>query len=134
LILPNPTPDAIIILEQMFAKGGRVTLDIKDRGNIKWTSLMLVEHRKKLEELKNSEKNREKPDLDQQIYEVFNYKVKEAVEKNMKVKITYYKNNDVRGITTHIKDFDSNQKKLILQDKQIEQIFFENIVDIILRE
>ena len=27
-------------------------MTIKDRGNIKWTSLMLVEHRKKLAKLK----------------------------------------------------------------------------------
>lgn len=105
-------------------------MDIKDRGNIKWTSLMLVEHRKKLEELKNSEENREKPDLDQQIYEVFNYKIKEAVEKKKEVKITYYKDNDYQEITTYIKDFNSNQKKLYLTDKQVRQIPFENIADI----
>lgn len=109
-------------------------MDIKDRGNIKWTSLMLVEHRKKLEELKNSEKNREKPDLDQQIYEVFNYKIKEAIEKNQEVKITYYKNNDYREINTYIKSFDSNQKILFLTDKQVRQIPFEYIAEITLLE
>lgn len=109
-------------------------MDIKDRGNIKWTSLMLVEHRKKLEELKNSEENREKPDLDQQIYEVFNYKIKEAVEKNRKVKITYYKENDYREINAYIKSFDSNQKLLYLSGRQVRQIPFENIADITLLE
>jgi len=133
--LPKPTSDAIIILEQMFESERRgITLDIEDRGNIKWTSLMLVEHRKKLEELKHSEKKREKPDLDQQIYEVLNYKIKEAFEKNLEVKITYYKKSDYQEINTYIKKFDANQKKLYLTDRQVKQISFENIVDITLLE
>ena len=108
-------------------------MDIKDRGNIKWTSLMLVEHRKKLEELKNNEKNREKPDLDQQIYEVFNYRIKEAIEKNYEVKIIYYKDSEYREISTYIKNFDSNQKKLYLTDQKVKEISFENIAEITLK-
>ncbi|MCF8001048.1 MAG: YolD-like family protein [Halanaerobiales bacterium] len=109
-------------------------MDIKDRGNIKWTSLMLVEHRKKLEELKNNENKREKPDLDQQIYEVFNYRIKEAIEKQYKVKIIYYDDSKYREISTYIKKFDSNQKKLYLTDQKIKEIYFENIAEIILME
>lgn len=105
-------------------------MDIEDRGNIKWTSLMLVEHRKKLEKLKESEKNKDRPDLDQQIYEVFNYKIREAVEKNIEVKITYYKDNDYQEINTYIKNFDSNQKRLLLTDKRVRRIPFQNIAEI----
>jgi len=94
---------------------------------------MLVEHRKKLEELKNNEKNREKPDLDQQIYEVFNYRIKEAIEKNYEVKIIYYKDSEYREISTYIKNFDSNQKKLYLTDQKVKEISFENIAEITLK-
>jgi hypothetical protein len=35
-------------------------MNLKDRGNKKWTAMMLIEHRKRLKELKESEKNRKK--------------------------------------------------------------------------
>ncbi|MFO7815524.1 MAG: YolD-like family protein [Halanaerobiales bacterium] len=107
-------------------------MDIKDRGNIKWTSLMLVEHRKKLEELKESENNRERPDLDEQFYEVLNYRIEEAIEKNIEVKITYYKRKEYREITTHINKYDPQLKKLIIKDKRIKKISLKNIVEIAL--
>lgn len=32
-------------------------MNFKDRGNKKWTAMMLIEHRKRLKELKESEKD-----------------------------------------------------------------------------
>jgi hypothetical protein len=36
--------------------GGGIEMNFKDRGNKKWTSLMLTAHREKLRELKKREK------------------------------------------------------------------------------
>jgi hypothetical protein len=35
-------------------------MNIKDRGNKKWTAMMLIEHRERLKELKEHEDDREK--------------------------------------------------------------------------
>lgn len=105
-------------------------MDIKDRGNIKWTSLMLVEHRKKLEELKKSEKYRKRPNLDEQILKLFDYKIKEAVKRNIKVKITYYNNQRYEDIITRIRSYDTQLKRLFLSGKDLKSIVFEDIVDI----
>lgn len=113
----------------MFELGG-IIMDINDRGNIKWTSLMLVEHRKKLEELKESEKYKERPELDDQLYELFNYRIKEAFENNVKVKITYYQDHEYKEVNTYIKEYDTYQKKLLLKGKSPKEINFVDIIDI----
>ena len=114
----------------MFALERVINLDIKDRGNIKWTSLMLVEHRKKLEELKENESNKKRPDLDEQIYEILNYKIKEAIKKEIRVKITYYQDKDYKTVKSYLKKYDSYQKKLILRNENPSQIAFQDIIDI----
>lgn len=105
-------------------------MDINDRGNIKWTSLMLVEHRKKLEELKESENEKTRPDLDEQIYEIFDYKIKEALHKNIRVKITYFEDREYRVVKAHLKNYDTYQKKLILENSNPHTVFFKDIIDI----
>lgn len=105
-------------------------MDIKDRGNIKWTSLMLVEHRKKLEKLKESEVDKKRPELDEQIYEQFDYKLKLALKQKVEVKITYYYNKEYKNITSYIKDFNKQSNSLKLTDKKISEIALKNIIDI----
>ena len=46
---------------------------------------MLVEHRKKLEELKESENDKIRIELDEQIYELFDYRIKSAIKEKIKV-------------------------------------------------
>ena len=121
---------AIILVEHMFALERVIILDIKDRGNIKWTSLMLVEHRRKLEELKENESNKKRPELDEQIYEIFNYKIKEAIKQKIRVRITYYQDKDYKTVKSYLKKHDSYQKKLILKNDDPSEIPFQDIIDI----
>jgi len=65
-------------------------MNFKDRGNKKWNSLMLVEHQKRLKELKMKEADLKKPDLDLQQLEEFNFKIEEALNKNLTLKIKFY--------------------------------------------
>ena len=105
-------------------------MDIKDRGNIKWTSLMLVEHRKKLEDLKDSENDKKRLELDEQIYELFDYKIKSAIKEKIKVKITYYNNKDYKNITTYIKKFNKQRNSLKIAEGRISEILLKDIIDI----
>lgn len=105
-------------------------MDIKDRGNIKWTSLMLVEHRKKLEKLKESEDDKKRPELDEQIYELFDYKIKLALKEKKKVKITYYYNKEYKNITSYIKGFNKQNNSLELTVDKITEIPLKDIIDI----
>lgn len=100
---------------------------IKDRGNKKWTSLMLVEHKRKLRKLKQSENDKEKPELDQQKLQEMNYLLEKAVNNDYKIKIKYFHNKDYHYYEGKIKSI--NDKKLVL--KNTENIFRLKLNDII---
>jgi len=91
---------------------------IKDRGNIKWTSLMLVEHRKKLEKLKKSENNKEKPELAKDELKRLDFLLKKALNENLKIKVTYYYKNDFHQWKGEIEKIDSISKQIILSSDE----------------
>jgi len=89
---------------------------IKDRGSIKWTSLMLVEHRKVLEKLKDSEELKEKPELTEQELKRLNRIVKEALKLNKLVNIVYYKQGKFEEIKGLIKKYLPLKRQILLLD------------------
>ena len=95
---------------------GGVSMFIKDRGNIKWTSLMLVEHRKALEKLKNNEELKEKHELTEQELKRLNRIVKEALKLNELVDIVYYKQGKFKEIKGLIKKYLPLKRQILLLD------------------
>lgn len=89
--------------------------NIKDRGNIKWTSLMLVEHKRKLRQLKNQEQDREKPELDPQQLEHMNYVLQNAISEERSVKIEYYQERRIHRITGRVKKVLKAEEQLIVK-------------------
>lgn len=97
---------------------------IKDRGNIKWTSLMLTEHREKLEELYEHEKDIKKPLLDEQQLERLDRLIKEADRRQHSVKLVYYQNRQVQEIEGRIT---LRNNKVFLNERKLIK---SNILDI----
>jgi|SRR5690554_393989 len=97
---------------------------IKDRGNIKWTSLMLTEHREKLEELYEHEKDIKKPLLDEQQLERLEHLTKEADREQLSVKLVYYQNHQVQEIEGRIA---LRNNKIFLNERELIK---GNIIDI----
>ena len=95
-------------------------MNIKDRGNKKWTAMMLIEHRKKLKELKEHEDDRKKPILDDQEKAVINSRLHQALERNLKVKIKYYRDKRFKTISGRIKRVDMNRKEVVISDEVID--------------
>lgn len=109
-------------------------MNFKDRGNKKWNSLMLVEHQKRLKELKSKELEREKPILDQQQLEEINIKIRKALKNNLKVKITFYENKKIKKTKGRILAVKKYKKEIKIKQKnnQIKILFFNQIIEIIL--
>jgi len=105
-------------------------MNFKDRGNKKWTSLMLVEHRKRLKELKEHEDDREKPTLDDQEMAVINFKLQQAIDNNLEVKINYYESKRFKTIIGEIKKVDINRKEIVINEEKIK---FEDLIGIRLK-
>ena len=95
-------------------------MNIKDRGNKKWTAMMLIEHRERLKELKEHEDDREKPVLDDQEKAVINSRLHQALENDLKVKIKYYRNKRFKTISGKIKRVDVNRREVVISDEVIE--------------
>ena len=95
---------------------------LKDRGNKKWTSLMLVEHRKKLKKIKDKKDNinETKKQDPQEMNEIF----QKAINENIKVKINLNKNRKIiyEGLIT---DWNLDQGQIELNDNI--KIHIENI-------
>ena len=110
-------------------------MNLKDRGNKKWTAMMLIEHRKRLKELKEREKDREKPILDDQEKEEINYKLQKAVQNNLPVEIKYYDDKRFKTASGVIKKVNSNQKEVIISEEVGEQqkISLNNLLDLRLK-
>jgi hypothetical protein len=110
-------------------------MNLKDRGNKKWTAMMLIEHRNRLKELKESEKDREKPILDDQEKEEINYKLQQAVQNNLPVEIKYYDDKRFKTATGLIKKVDSYRKEVIISEEGGEQqkVLINNLLDLRLK-
>lgn len=107
-------------------------MNFKDRGNKKWTSLMLVEHQKRLKELKMQESEVDKPELDQQQLKEINFKIQKSLSENLSVIITFYENKKIRSIQGRIIKIDKYKKQIKIEqiDKPIKIIDFVQIIDL----
>src|SRR5690625_6343981 len=75
----------------------------RDRGNIKWVSLMLPEHVRLLKEYKQDLQAIEKPIVDEQKYEEFNTIISQAIEENIYLEFTYYQKGYLKQIVGQVR-------------------------------
>ncbi|HLT57022.1 MAG TPA: YolD-like family protein [Bacillota bacterium] len=93
----------------------------KDRGAIKWTSLMLPEHVELLQQIWKDDKT-EKPTLDPQQLEEMEYELHQAYQQKQPIQITVYtagKKQSYKGVMTKWK----KEKGTILlqsEDQKVE--------------
>lgn len=105
---------------------------IKDRGNIKWTSLMLTEHRDKLKELMIREDDRGRPEIDEQKYQEMETILKKALSEKKPVGIIYYWNKRFKICQGKVRGFNPFKKELIIEEneKGIILIQIGDIIDV----
>ncbi len=89
---------------------------LKDRGNKKWTSLMLTEHREGLKEIWNHRDDMEMPVLDEQKLQELERVLKEAIQNNKLVEVTYHKDRRHHKIRGNIK---ANNNRISIGSKRI---------------
>ncbi|RLQ90654.1 YolD-like family protein [Falsibacillus albus] len=105
---------------------------IRDRGRIKWTSMMLPEHVKMLRDWAKEDSFKEKVELDEQQLEEMNEIAAQAMEDRKKVVITYYRLKQYELLIGYIHYYDALQKRLHVVDTfdDPQYVSMENIVDI----
>lgn len=105
---------------------------IRDRGNIKWTAMMLPEHVAMLRELKKKNNDKKKPVFDEQQLEIMNEKIAFSLERKCPIEMTYFDEYDyktVQGIIHHV-DVIEQQLKIVTEDDICFLLKLKNIIDI----
>jgi predicted AAA+ superfamily ATPase len=90
---------------------------IRDRGAIKWTSMMLPEHVKLLRDWAEEDLDQQKPELDEQQLEAMNSLLFDAMEARKQLVITYYENRRHKLLIGTMHHYDEFNQKLHLVDK-----------------
>ena len=104
---------------------------LRDRGTIKWTSLMLPEHVELLKEMWQEETKLQKPEMDAQELEMMNRKLKRADHYKDTVQLSVYHNGEIVTITGKIKQIDLNSKIIRLENGHTDRtISFSNIIEV----
>lgn len=94
---------------------------IRDRGRIKWTSMMLPEHVRLLRDWAKEDQWKEGKKLDEQKLEELDAIVQWALKYNKKVVLHYYKDHQYETVQGVIHSFDLIEKEVRLIDSTGER-------------
>lgn len=104
---------------------------IRDRGHIKWTSLMLPEHKKMLARFYYEQDDIQQPVLDEQKLEEFNQTINEAMSEGRAVKLDFFRNNRMETFIGTILKCDVHLNNIQVEGKESRyQIPFDKIINI----
>jgi len=109
---------------------------IRDRGRIKWTSMMLPEHVKLLRDWKKEDEWESKAQLDEQKIEEMNRIMNIAIEYGYKIDVTYYANKRHERLLGKPGKYDplTNELFMVGEDGEKYHIPMSDIEDVQLAE
>jgi len=101
---------------------------IKDRGQIKWTAMMLTEHVQLLKDLKKEDCYNTKPVLDAFDLEAIYEDIRLAYMRQCEIELRLWQ-NQASALTGLITSIDLNKKTLSLEkDDHKHTVFFDDII------
>ena len=89
---------------------------IRDRGTIKWTSLMLPEHIKELRSWKNEDQLTDRPQLDDFELELVSDEIIRAHKSGASIKLTYWRDGYLKDDYGKVISIDTPSRSLVLDD------------------
>jgi hypothetical protein len=105
---------------------------IRDRGRIKWVSMMLPEHIKLLRDWVKEDQYEVKKEIDEQQLELMNATLSEAIEFDQFVTITHYRKGNYELVIGKIHYWDEMTGRLHIVDhfEEVHRIPIADIADI----
>lgn len=106
---------------------------LRDRGTIKWTSLMLPEHVEMVKNVWEEDERIEKPILDDQQLEEIGFALERSMQDGLTVKVKYHNGFDFSYVNIKVTALDSNQKVIRginQKTKDVERVLFEQIIEV----
>jgi len=105
----------------------------KDRGTIKWTSLMLPEHVQMVKKIWKEEEKVQKPVLDEQELEEINFVLHRALHDNLTLDIQYFDDGfleTVRAKLTYINGYEKKISLIEWKSKDKVKLVFDQIISV----
>jgi hypothetical protein len=105
---------------------------IRDRGKIKWTSMMLPEHVKMLRDWVKEDGYEQKREMDEQQLELMNETLAEAIEFDKLVTITHYRKRNYEIVIGKIHYWDELTQRIHVVDRfqEVHRIPMDTIADV----
>lgn len=105
---------------------------IRDRGRIKWTSMMLPEHVKLLRDWVAEETYEQEKEIDEQQLELMNEVLAQAMELGQSVTITHYRKPRYELIIGKVHYWNEFSQKIHIIDRfeEVHRIPFKHIADV----
>lgn len=88
----------------------------RDRGTIKWNTMMLPEHVKLLREWKEEDEKAEKPNLDEWALEELSNQITLAYQHRLPIQLTVWKEKKAAEWVTVIERIDYNQQSIYTEE------------------
>ena len=106
-------------------------MTIKDRGNIKWSAMMLTEHKEELEKWARETRKEKKPIIDEQKLEEINYLLYQSLREGTSLWVNYFNNGEFTNLKGVVKDYYPIRKEILFECKNENiQLALSNIVDV----
>lgn len=105
---------------------------LKDRGTIKWTSLMLPEHVQMLKELWAEDDCHARPLLDNQLLDELNRHMNHAIQEHKKVRLIIHLNGRQQILIGKLRQQQLDRQSVVLQlpDGDEQRINIDTIIDL----
>lgn len=109
-----------------------MTLTLRDRGNIKWTAMMLPEHVERIKQLAIELNKVPKPLIDEQQYREMEQTISFAFANNKPLSLTYWEDGFYKTIIGKLKNVNRSNKQLHIIDDTDNSftISFHTLVDV----
>lgn len=102
-----------------------------DRGSLKWTSLMIPEHKKMLQEMYAELEHIEQPELDEQEKERLNQTLITAMEYDRPIQLSVYEEGAIHMMKGKVKTYNSTDRSFsFTTEEEFLHINMDNITDI----
>jgi hypothetical protein len=94
---------------------------LNDRGNIKWTTMMLPEHRQLLIKLKEAQQNVTMRNLTEDKLSEIDEVIKQSLVQGEEITVTYYHRKRYYMVTGILEGYDPLQKQIIVKGRANER-------------
>jgi hypothetical protein len=113
----------------------RVMDRLHDRGNIKWSTMMLPEHRQLLIHLKEAQQDVMMKDLTEDKLKEIDQVIRQSLAQGEEIILTYYYRKRYHRITGFVEGYDPLQRQIIIKGRANEQkkIDCSRIIDAVSR-